>query len=304
MTSTKRAAWIALLCGLAAASARAQTASGQQPASPQQAPPAAPQHALAAGPAQSWAESAAHNELSIIDDDGSFPLRYRVHKIDAKGDTTRDVIETRQGPVARLVERGGQPLTAAQDAAERQRLDAELGSSADFLKRRKRENMSRQDLIELVRLLPQAMIATYTAGQPQPPGAASPQVVLDFRPNPAFRPPTMLADALTGFAGRVWIDSRSHRMTRIEAHVLHPVNFGWGIVGRIYPGGTIEFEQANPGRDRWVYSHVDAHLTMRVVVKTMPMNDQMTATDFRPLPAPVTFDEGIHMLLAMPVQVR
>jgi hypothetical protein len=280
--------------------------SGQQQAAVQQASErqVSPQQALPPGTPQSWAEAAAHNELSIMADDGSFPLRYRIHKTDAKGDTTREVIETRQGAVARLIERDGQPLTAAQDAAERQRLELELASRAEFLKRRRRENASRDDFMGLVRLLPQAMINTYTPGQPQPARAASPQVVLDFRPDPSFRPPTMLADVLAGFAGRVWIDSRSRRMTRIEAHVLHPVNFGWGIVGRIYPGGTIELEQANPGRDRWVYSHVDAHLAMRVVVKSVPMNDQMTATDFLPLPEPVSFEQGIHILLLMPVRVR
>lgn len=261
------------------------------------------QQPLPAGTPRSWAEAAAQNELSVISENTSLPLRYRVRKVDAKGDTTREVIETREGAVARLVERNGQPLTAAEDAAERQRLQDELASPSEFLKHRKRDNITRRDSIELVRLLPQSMINTYTPGQPQPPGATSPQVVLDFRPDPEFRPPTMLADVLTGFAGRVWIDSRSRRMTRIEAHVLHPVNFGWGIVGKIYPGGTIELEQANPSGDRWIYSHVDAHLTVRVVVRTVPMNDRMTATDFRPLPTPVSFEQGIRMLLSMPVQV-
>jgi hypothetical protein len=296
-----------MLCVLAGSGGWAAGASGQQQqTAAQQAAgqQATPQQALPAGTPQSWAEAAAHNELSIMADDGSFPLRYRTHQIDAKGDTTREVIETRQGAVARLIERDGQPLTAAQDAAERARLEEELASRADFLKRRKRETTSRDDFMELVRLLPRAMINTYAPGQPQPPHAASLQIVLDFQPNPAFRPPTMLADVLTGFGGRVWIDSRSRRMTRIEAHVLRPVNFGWGIVGRIYPGGKIEFEQANPGSDRWIYSHVDAHLTVRLVVKTMPMNDQMTATDFLPLPAPVSFEQGIHMLLSMPVRLR
>lgn len=282
--STKRATCVAILCLLAGVAAIAQ-----QP--------------LPAGTPRSWAEAAAQNELSVISENTSLPLRYRVRKVDAKGDTTREVIETREGAVARLVERNGQPLTTAEDAAERQRLQDELASPSEFLKHRKRDNITRRDSIELVRLLPQSMINTYTPGQPQPPGATSPQVVLDFRPDPEFRPPTMLADVLTGFAGRVWIDSRSRRMTRIEAHVLHPVNFGWGIVGKIYPGGTIELEQANPSGDRWIYSHVDAHLTVRVVVRTVPMNDRMTATDFRPLPTPVSFEQGIRMLLSMPVQV-
>jgi len=268
--------------------ARAQNVSSQTHAS-----------TLPAGTPRSWVDAAAANEVHIIDDDGSFPLRYRVRKVDAKGDVTREVIETRQGSVARLVQRNGQPLTVAEDAAEQQRLNAILASPEEFIKHHKRDNATRQDSLQLVRQMPQAMIYTYTPGQPQTPNAASPQVVLDFHPDPAFKPPTMLSDLLTGLEGRMWIDSKSNRVTRIEGRVLHPVNFGWGFVARIYPGGTIVFEQANAGGDRWVYSHVDTHLTMRVIVKTVPMNEQMSAANFQLLPAPVSFQEAIHMLLAM-----
>jgi hypothetical protein len=259
---------------------------------------------LPPGTPQAWAAAAAQNELSIINDDGTFPLRYQVRKTDAKGDTTREVIETRDGAVARLIQRNGSPLTAFEDSAERQRLKDELATPSDSIKHHKRDNETRQNSIELIRLMPGAMINTYAPGQPQLPGLASRQVVIDFRPNPAFKPPTMLADLLTGFQGRVWIDSQSHCMTRIEGRVLHPVNFGWGLVAHIYPGGTVELEQINAGDNRWVYSHLSTHLTVRVVVKTVPLDDQMTATDFHILPAPVSFQEGIRMLLAMPVPVK
>jgi hypothetical protein len=298
LRSTTCAVALALLCLTAGVGGAAP---GQQPAAG-----AARESAAAGAPstAREWAEAAAQNELSIIQDDGTLPLRYRIRKVDAKGDTTREVIETREGAVARMIERNGQPLTAAEDAAERQRLKDELASPEEFRKKRKRADLTRHDSMELVRLMPEAMINTFVAGQPQPPGASSPQVVVDFHPDPAFKPPSMLADVLTGFAGRTWIDAKSRRVTRIEAHVLHPVNFGWGILGRIYPGGTLELEQVDAGDNRWVYSHVDTHLTVRVVVKTMSVNDRMTASDFHLLATPVSFEQGIHMLQAMPVQLR
>jgi hypothetical protein len=120
-----------------------------------------------------------------------------------------------------------------------------------------------------------------------------------------FHPPTMLADLLTGLAGRFWIDSETQRLTRAEASVLHPVNFGWGIVGRIFPGGTIAFEQADAGGDRWVYSHLDQHLTVReLMVKTVAVNAEMNAWDFHVLPNPVSFQDAIRMLLAEKIPLR
>ncbi len=295
---TRRVLLIAAVFAMVAAGVASRPAMSQQSAA-NGAPPALPE-----GTPQSWAQAAAQNELGIIDNDGSVPLRYRTRKIDDKGDTTREVIETRQGSVARLIARNGQVLTAAEDAAERTRLQEELASPSEFIKRHKRASATRQDEVELIQLLPQAMINVYAPGQPQPPGAASRQVVLDFRPNPAFKPPSLVDDVLTGFEGRVWIDPQSHRMTRIEGRVLHPVNFGWGLLGRIYPGGTVEFEQVNAGGSRWVYSHLDAHLTVRVIVKTVPFDDKMTASDFQVLPASVSLEQGIRMLLALPVPFK
>ncbi len=260
---------------------------------------------LPAGDPHTWAEAATQVELSIIQSEGSFPLRYRVRKVDTKGDTTREVIETKQGTVARLVERNGQPLTAEQDAAERQRLNDQIASPDDFLRHHKRDRSTEDYSMQMVRLLPQAMLYSYAPGQPQPAGSTSPQVVLDYRPNPSFKPPTMLADILTGIEGRVWIDAQSHVMTRIEGRILHPVNFGFGILAKLYPGGTLEFEQVRVSGDRWAYRHLEEHVTVReMMVKTAPMNVQMTSTDFRLMPALLNYQDAIRQLLAMNLPLK
>jgi hypothetical protein len=254
---------------------------------------------------RTWADAAARNEINIIRSEGTFPVRFRERKIDAKGDTTREIIETQQGSVARLVERNGQPLTPEEDAAERERLNDELASPDDFIRHHKRDAGTLETTLQLVKLLPQAMIFTYAPGQPQPKGETSPQIVLDFHPDPSFKPPTMVSEILTGLEGRVWIDAQSHVMTRIEGRILHPVNFGFGILARIYPGGTIEFEQVRAGGDRWVYRHVTEHLTVRaMLVKTVPQNAELTSWDFRLLPALMPYQDAIHTLLAMPVPLR
>jgi hypothetical protein len=244
--------------------------------------------------------------LHIINDDGNFPLRYTVRKLDSKGDTTREVIESRQGTVARLVQRNGQPLTGQENDAERQRLQEILDSPADFIKHHKHDDQMRDYTMQLVRQMAQAMIYTYAPGQPQPPGVAGPQVVIDFQPDPAYKPPSTICELLTGIQGRMWIDARSKRLKRVEARVLHQVNLGWGgVLARIHPGGTIEFEQANAGGDRWVYSHVDEDLTMLALwVKTIPLKDKMSAYNFHQLPAPLSVQDAVKTLLALPVPLR
>jgi hypothetical protein len=209
--------------------------------------------------------------------------------VNAKGDTTREIIESKDGNVARLVERNGQPISAKEDAAEQARLMEDINSPDDFLKHHRKDTEVRGSVIKLVEMMPQAMIYSYTPGQPQSKGAAGLQVVLDFHPNPSFHPPTMFAEALTGLEGRV----------------LHPVDMGFGLVAKIYPGGTLDLEQTRTPEGQWVYSHLDEHLTARVlVVKTLPEDTVVTSWNFRSMPSLLSYQDGARMLLAMPVAVR
>ncbi|HEX4154598.1 MAG TPA: hypothetical protein VHY48_03200 [Acidobacteriaceae bacterium] len=257
---------------------------------------------MPAGAPQSWVDRAVQYELAMVQED-DLPLRYRIRRVSEKSDTTRVVIESKQGNVARLVERDGRPLTPQEDAAERSRLNNILQSPDAFLKHEKKEDEGRDYAVQLIKLMPRAMVYTYTPAQPQPAGAVSPQVVIDFHPNPAFKPPTMVSELLAGLEGRVWLDARTGHMTRIEGHVLHTVNFGWGIIAKVYPGGTIEFEQTCVGGRRWTYSHLETNLTLReMMVRTVNDRTRMSAWDFEPLPTPVSFQDAVHALLALPAK--
>jgi hypothetical protein len=264
-----------------------------------------PPSALPEGTPQSWAAAAAHNEVGIIDAEGNFPLRYRIRKVDAKGDTTREVIESKDGTVARLVQRNGQPLTPEEDAGERERLNDSIATPEDFLRHQHRSHETREYSKQLIGLLPAAMIYTYVPGQPQLSDVKSLQVVLDFRPDPNFHPPSMIANVLTGLQGRVWIDARTRNMTHIEAKVLKPVNFGLGVIAHIYPGGTIVFDQARADENHWVFAHLEEHLTVReLMLKTVPQNTIMNSWDFRVMPSQISYQEAIRTLLAMPIPLK
>ena len=258
--------------------------------------------AVPSGTPLSWVQAAADNEIPIINQDGT-PVRYVVHKVDVKGDTTREIIETRQGNVARLIQRNAQPLTPDEDAAERARLQAILDSPDDFIKHHKHDESNRQMSRDLVSLLPKAMIHTYAPGQPQI--AGPPQVVIDYHPDPNFQPPTALSKVLTGIEGRAWIDARTKRVIRIEGRIIKPVSFGWfGMLGSINEGGTLTLEQVNTGNDRWVYSRLDEQLSTRVIIKSVPVSDRMTASDFKLLPTPLTFQEAVRTLLAESIPLK
>lgn len=255
---------------------------------------------LAVAP-RSWVVDAAANELTALHHRNSY-VRYRMHVIDAKGDQIRDVIESKDGTVARLILKDGQPLTEDEDKAERQRLDDMVASPSDYFKHVKNDGEGRRLADELIRLMPDAMIYTYTPGQPQTGRNGGLEIVLDYKPNPKFSPPSTSAQALTGLEGRVWIDAKNHVVVRMEGTIFRPVNFGWGMLAHIYPGGHLILEQANAGGNRWIFTQFKEDVNVRaLMVKTIHIHANIEAASFQTMPAPISYQDAIRMLLDTPL---
>jgi hypothetical protein len=267
--------------------------------------PSIAQDAMKAGsiPARSWAVDCANNEVLVIQHPDSY-LRYRLHEVNEKGDQVRDQIETPDGTVARLIQRDGRLLTPEEDAAERERLNDLIAEPAVFAHHIKSEQGNKKLGVDLLRMMPDAMDWAYTDGQPQlpegSPGAPA-LIVIDFKPNPKWSPPTIPAETLTGLEGRIWIDPRTHRMVRLEGNLFHAVNIGWGMVARIYPGGTVTLQQTNAGGQRWIVDHIVEQLTVRaLMVKTVKQKLVFDTYDFQAVPR-MPYQQAIKMLLDTPL---
>lgn len=255
-------------------------------------------------PPRSWAVDAAANELIALHHKGSY-LRYRMDVVNEKGAQTRDVIESKDGTVARLILKDGKPLTDEMDKAERQRLNDMVASPAAYARHVKNGESERKMADQLVPLMPDAALFSYTPGQPQTgknPGML--EVVLDYKANPKFVPPNTEAEALTGLEGRIWVDSKSHYIVRMEGTIAHPVNFGWGMLAHIYPGGTLEMDQTNAGGNRWIFTDFSMNLRVRaLMVKTLEVHNRAKASNFQTL-GPMSYQDAVHLLLATPLPTQ
>lgn len=230
-------------------------------------------------------------------------LIYRIHRVDAKGNTTRDQIETHSGSVARLLEHNDQALTEAENQGERNRLSALLGSGK-LAQRDHEEAHYRAYGDELLRAMPDAMLFSAAPQQDPVPDVKDPQLVIDFSPDPAFHPATLAQAILPQLFGRVWVDEADHHLLRMELHNRGDVNLAWGVLARVYAGGTITYDQRK-FQDVYVFTHIAVHLKVReLMVKTNVMNTETVADNFRRLPNSPDADDAIRMLLAEPVVTR
>lgn len=253
---------------------------------------------------RSWVVDASANELLALHHADSY-LRYRMHVIDEKGDQVRDIIESKDGSVARLIFRDGKPLTEEQDKAERQRLTDMLASPSNYAKHIKNDSSGRKIADSLIRLMPDAMTYTYVSGQPQSgKNNGALEIVLDYKPNPKFAPPNTTAEALTGLEGRVWIDAKTRYVVRMEGTIFRGINFGWGMLAHIYPGGKLSLEQTSAGGDRWIFTHFTEQLNVRaLMVRNLNLKANIEASNFQTT-SPMSYQDAIHLLLNTPLPTR
>lgn len=237
---------------------------------------------------------ASQNELKASN--GNHPYRYLLHKIDDSKITTKEIVETKDGDVARLVAVNDKPLGPDAQQTEINRLN-NLASHPELqAHRHKKEQEDSNRANEMVRLLPDAFLYKFEGMADGPNG---PCYRLSFRPNPNFDPPDREAQVYAGMAGELWIDKAQERMVRLDAHLIADVEFGWGILGRLYKGGSILVEQADVGDHHWETTHMKLSLTGKaLLIKSISFQTTEDASHFEPVPPKMGYQNAIKMLLS------
>jgi hypothetical protein len=224
------------------------------------------------------------------------PVRFQLRKEDENGATTKDIFETKDGDIARLIAFNDQPLTPEKEKAERARLENLLAHPELQARRHKREQEDSSRSNEMVRLLPDAFLYTYRGIVNT---ANGPAYRLTFEPNDKFIPPDREAQVYHGMAGELWINCAQKRMARLDAHLISDVDFGWGIFGRLFKGGTILVEQQDVGSSHWEATHLKLNLTGKILmVKSLVIKTIEDGSDYRPVSNTLTYKDGIQILLS------
>jgi hypothetical protein len=248
------------------------------------------------------------------------PQRFYLHKKDDRHDYTQEIIETPQGDVALSVASNGAPLNASAHQLQIDRLNT-LDAHPDIQEHRHRheqEDNARVD--KLMRMLPDAFLYHYdatvdcdvstppevpvpgaSASAAAEPGSASECYHLTFTPNPAWNPPDTESRIMRGMAGAAWIEKSQERLTRLDAHLVTDVDFGWGFIGHLDKGGTIFLEQTQMSDRDWELTRMKLNLTGKaLLVKTLNIHLTEEMAHYSPTPANLDYHKAIRMLKAEP----
>ena len=220
-----------LVAGLVlAAGAGAQSQNGNPPVDPQK-----------------IVHDASYNELHAKSPGRSF--RYRQHKVEPKGSSVKEIVETKDGDVARLIEKDGRPLPPEEEQAEIDRLNHLLAHPEVQEHRHKKEQEDSARGDEMVRMLPDAFLFTFDGMVEGPSG---PCYRLKFKPNPAFTPPDREGEVYHGMVGELWVDQAQLRLAqdRCPPHLRRELRLGrigQTLQGREHPGAKCGCRPASLG---------------------------------------------------------
>jgi hypothetical protein len=234
-------------------------------------------------------ESRAAGEFSHL----NHPMRYRLHKSSPRITSTKEIVETREGDVARLVAINDQPLSAADEQREQARLDALLSNPRLQQHRKQSEDSDTERALKVLRVLPTAFLYQFVGTGTASTGAV---VKFTFKPNPQFSPPDLETGVLTAMAGEIWIDPVQERVVRLAGSLQQNKEFGLGILGQLDKGGWVEIDQADVGGHQWRIVHLKLVMTGRVLFKTKNSDSVQEYTQFAPVPTNMNYKQAIQML--------
>lgn len=216
--------------------------------------------------------------------------RFRIHREDEKGSQDRDVIETKEGQLARTLLINGSPLTPDQRTADEARMKKLVDDPAERAKREKRAKDDGDKLTQMFKAIPDAFIFKYD-------GEENGQVRLAFFPNPHYDAPNRELQVFRSLSGKMWIDRAGGRLSRMDGSLFEDVVFGWGLLGRLNKGGTFSVQQKKVGEDHWEVVSLDVRMSGHAVVfKTINVKQLQRFTDFRRVSDDLTVAQAYQLL--------
>lgn len=236
--------------------------------------------------------TAIQNEMK---DDARFHLfSWKQHnKNREKGDRIEYLVDTPQGILSRVVLIDGKPLTPEQRRAEDERIRKML-DPAQMRRKHKDQLEDEERTRKMLAAIPDAFDFVYLDNFTGPNGHKLAHI--KFSPSPNFNPPSRETLVFTGMQGEMLVDETAYRLVTIDGTLFKDVNFGWGILGRLYKGGRFVVEQSEITPTHWDTTKMILHFEGKVLMfKPLHIDESETSWDFQPV-QPMSVEQALNFL--------
>jgi len=217
---------------------------------------------------------------------------YVINKQDGKQTLTEEQVETKDGPLHRLLAIDGRPLDPGQRQQDDARIDRLLHDPRAQLKVKRAHDDDEQKLETLMRLMGEAFLYDYD-------GLEGNLVKVKFRPNPNYNPSTYEARVVHSLAGTILINLQQQRLAKLSGRLINAVEFGYGLLGHIDNGGTVEIGRVEVGPFQWKTALIDIRLSGRLILfKTISKQEYEIRSDFRAVPDDLNLSQANQLTIS------
>lgn len=229
-----------------------------------------------------------YNELHDHEQHGWW--RYWIEKHAPQETLLEEQIETSDGPVTRVLLLNGHPLDAKAEQREETRMRELLDSPSEQASHKQAYLDDEKRIGRIVALLPEAFLY-------QDAGDENGLRHLRFRPNPNYPPHSIEARIFHAMSGDLWIDERMKRMARLKGQLEENVDFGYGILGRLYKGGWFELRRTEVSPVDWKTEQLEVHMSGRAMLfKTIARETSEVRGGFAAVSPAMNLAAGMRLL--------
>lgn len=239
--------------------------------------------------AQKLVQQVIDNELYYNRTDHSHWMFLDSDKTPSK-DTLKLVVQTPEASVSRLLELNGRALTPQQQAQDRSKMESVVNDPNVRAKQKKSSAHDDAQAVSMMKILPNAFLWTYA-------GESSGEITLNFKPNPAFQPPTYASRVFAAMAGSMVIDAKQKRIKVLQGTLIQNVEFGWGLLGKLEKGGTFHVVHSEIEPGDWEITQTNIHIQGHMLLfKSISEQEDEITSHYKRTPASMTLREAADSL--------
>jgi len=216
---------------------------------------------------------------------------YRADREEQGSRKAKEVIQSEQGSLDRMIAIDGRPLNSKQEQDERRRIENLAKNPGEQQKLEQTKKRDAEQSKALFKMLPDALTFSYV-------GREDDVIKLSYRPNPDFHSPSRKAGVFHQMEGEMWVHEAQRRLVHIEGQLTGDVNFAGGWLGHLEKGGhfNVELRELSPGQ--WDLISMDVSMRGKALLfKTIAVQEKEYRSDFRAVPNGLTLAEAADMLM-------
>jgi hypothetical protein len=200
------------------------------------------------------------------------------------------VVETDMGSAQKTIEIDGHELTPQEREQDDKEMEALVNDPDRQQKARRSSEHDDEEAHAFMRALPTAFLWTEA-------GRNDSMATLNFKRNPEYRPPSRELRVLGAMSGEMVVDLKNMRVRSLRGELNAPVEFGWGLLGKLEKGGTFQIERREIGPGVWETTETHVHIYGKALIfKSINEQEDEETSGYKPTPPSLSLSQATKML--------